>query len=174
MKKLFLLLIFSFALHVYGQDSDATLTTQSNVIRNETSARANTKGRIADMFQALIDSKLSRVDNAADTLGMTTASTASSTITLDLDSKKQRMFDGSATFSTAKTIAFSNTTNAHVFSFTFEITNVAAVLTLPSSVIMSNGDFDGDDWTPPSTGKYKMGGTFDGSEWWVEIAGPYQ
>lgn len=43
----------------FGQSSDATLTTQSDVIRNETQASGNTKGRVADMFQGLIDSKVS-------------------------------------------------------------------------------------------------------------------
>lgn len=37
--------------------TDAQLTTQSNVIRNETVQNANTKVRVADMFQALIDNK---------------------------------------------------------------------------------------------------------------------
>lgn len=44
---------------VFGQSSDATLTTQANVIRNETVPKANTAARVANMFQGLIDSKVS-------------------------------------------------------------------------------------------------------------------
>lgn len=45
-----------------GQSSDSQLTTQANVIRNEVNPAGNTKGRIADMFQALINSKQSRLE----------------------------------------------------------------------------------------------------------------
>lgn len=102
-----------------------------------------------------------------------TASTAGATITLDLNSQKQRIFVGSASFSTAKTIAFSNSTNALVFNFTFNVANVAGVVTFPTSVLMADVNFDGDDWTPPSTGVYEMGGTYDGTNWFVKIVGPF-
>lgn len=117
-----------------------------------------------DYVQAIYDS----------VLNSTSASTAGATITIDLNDQRQRMFVGSASFSTAKTIAFSNDGNALVFDVFFEVTNVAAVLTMPASVIMADVNFDGDDWTPPSTGKYEMGGTWDGTNWWVKIMGPFQ
>jgi hypothetical protein len=54
----------------FGQVSDAALTTQSNVIRDESVAGANTRVRIAAMFQAIIDSKVSLVKfPAPGTLG---------------------------------------------------------------------------------------------------------
>lgn len=53
-------------LSVFGQSSDAALTTQANVIRNETATGGNTKVRVADMFQGLIDSKLNLLENLSD------------------------------------------------------------------------------------------------------------
>jgi hypothetical protein len=101
------------------------------------------------------------------------ASTAGGTITLDMNSEKQRMFYGSATFASAKIMALSNTTNALVFNFTFEVTNVAAVLTLPGDWLMSSVDSDGTEWTPPSIGKYEIGGSWNGTNWYVKVAGPF-
>jgi hypothetical protein len=45
----------------WGQNTDAQNTTLFNVIRNETSPGGNTKGRIADAFEALNRSKESRI-----------------------------------------------------------------------------------------------------------------
>jgi hypothetical protein len=42
-----------------AQSTDADLTTQANVIRNETAPSGNTRARVANMFQGLIDSKAS-------------------------------------------------------------------------------------------------------------------
>jgi len=106
-------------------------------------------------------------------LDRATPSTAGGTITLDMNSQIQRMHVGSASFSTAKIIALSNTTNSLVFSFSFTVTDVAAVLTMPSDFVMSSIDWDGADWTPPSTGNYEMGGSYDGTNWIVKIAGPF-
>lgn len=100
-------------------------------------------------------------------------STAGSTITLNMNSLTQLIHVGSATFATAKTIAMSNTSNALAFSFIFEVTNVAAVLTPPSDWVMTTTDFDGTDWTPPATGRYKFSGTFNGTDWYVNANGPY-
>jgi hypothetical protein len=61
MKNLLALLFVLTSILVHGQVSDATLTTQANVIRNETSQGGNTRGRIADMYQAIINSKASLV-----------------------------------------------------------------------------------------------------------------
>lgn len=104
----------------------------------------------------------------------TSASTASSPITLDMNSQLWRSFVGSATFATPKTMALSNTTNSLEFRFFFEITNVAAVLTFPSDWISADDSFDGTDWTPPLTGKYYMAGDFNdtSNEWTVSIYGP--
>jgi|GEM_PF-5835404 len=60
MKKIYALLFCIASFYsVLSQSTDAALTTQSNVIRNETTPGGNTKARIADMYQGLIDSKVS-------------------------------------------------------------------------------------------------------------------
>jgi hypothetical protein len=109
------------------------------------------------------------------TIDQVTTSVAGGTITLDMNSQIQRSHVGSATFATAKAIALSNTTNSMFFNFFFEVTNVAAVLTVPSDWLMSTDDFDGTDWTPPATGKYEIGGSFDdlNNVWYVKLAGPF-
>jgi len=106
-------------------------------------------------------------------LAVTSVSTASSTITLAFASAVKKTFNGSASFAGPKTIAHSNDSLAVELKFLFEITNVAAVLTPPASYLMSDPRFDGTDWTPLDTGKYKMVGDFDGTNWSVEILGPY-
>jgi hypothetical protein len=106
-------------------------------------------------------------------LSSATPSTTGGTITLDMNSQQQRMHVGSASFSSAKIIAMSNATNALQFQFIFEVTNVAAVLTVPSDWLMSSANFNGTDWTPPGTGRYVFGGMFDGTNWYVNDGGPY-
>lgn len=54
-----ILAVLVTAFPVYSQSTDAALTTQSNVIRNETLPGGNTRARIADMYQGIIDSKVS-------------------------------------------------------------------------------------------------------------------
>ena len=44
-----------------AQQTDAQLSTQADVIRNEVAKGANTKGRVADMFQNLNDSKINNL-----------------------------------------------------------------------------------------------------------------
>lgn len=58
MRYLIALLFLLLSCLAFAQDTDAELTTQADVIRNETASGGNTKDRIADMFQALIDSKV--------------------------------------------------------------------------------------------------------------------
>lgn len=124
------------------------------------------------ILQSSVDGEL--IATAKYVLDRATPSTAGGTITLDMNSQIQRMHVGSASFSTPKTIALSNTTNSLVFNFVFTITDVAAVLTLPADFKMSDVlQFDGTDWTPLSTGEYEMAGSFDGTSWLVKIAGPY-
>lgn len=105
-----------------------------------------------------------------------TPSVAGGTITLDMNSQKQRSFIGSATFAAAKILALSNTTSSLFFNFIFEITSVAAVLTFPSDWLSSSLDFNGTDWTPPNTGKFEFGGSFDdvNNFWYVKVSGPFQ
>lgn len=63
---LYLLILLGFA--GFAQQTDASLTTQANVIRNETAPGGNTKTRIADMYQSIIDSKFSLVPWVTGTL----------------------------------------------------------------------------------------------------------
>lgn len=109
-------------------------------------------------------------------LDQATPSTSGGTITLDMNSQIQRSHVGSASFSGPKTIALSNTTNSLVFNFYFNVTNVAAVLTMPSDFKLPiSADWDGSAWTPPATGEYEMGGSFDdvNNIWYIKIAGPF-
>lgn len=107
------------------------------------------------------------------------ASTSGGTITLDLNSKINSSFVGSATFATPKTMAFSNVLSGSsdpvYFNFFFEVTNIAAVLTMPSDVVMSDINWDGTDWVPPTTGKCEMVGSYDNTNnlWYVKIQGPF-
>jgi hypothetical protein len=89
-----------------------------------------------------------------------------------MNDARQRSFYGSATFSSAKTMAMSNETDSLLFNFHFEVTNVAAVLTFPTDWKKDATDFDGSDWTPPATGIYELGGSWQGTYWSIKIYGP--
>jgi hypothetical protein len=108
------------------------------------------------------------------TLTSTSASTASGTVTLDMNNLTQRMFVGSASFATSKTMALSNSTNALVFNFHFEVTNVAGTLVMPASWLMADINFGANTWVPPAIGKYELGGSYDGTNWKIKIMGPFQ
>lgn len=102
-------------------------------------------------------------------------SVAGSTITLDMNGQKQRSFNGSATFATAKTVAVTNSSNTYTFVWTFEITNLAAALTVPADWYLNSPDYNTSVWTPPATGKYFLSGKWDSvlSAWFININGPY-
>jgi len=110
-----------------------------------------------------------------NTLTSVSTSTSGGTITLDLNSHIQTIHIGSASFSSSKTIAFSNTTNALVFNFHFEVTNVAGTVVWPSNTYMAdiNWNTGSNTWTPPAIGQYECGGTYDGTNWKVKILGPF-
>lgn len=105
-------------------------------------------------------------------LDLATPSTAGGTITLDMNSQKQRLFAGSASFSTPKIIAMSNTTNAQGFGLAIDVTSTSAVITVPADWIMYVDEFNGTTWTPPTTGVFELGGTWYGTFWSVKIVGP--
>lgn len=72
MKKLIqIILLLFYACTSFAQSTDAELTTQANVIRNETITGANTPLRIGNMFRALIDSK-KNLDEAYTSTTLTT------------------------------------------------------------------------------------------------------
>jgi hypothetical protein len=68
MKNLIFILLFCVGVNAFSQSTDAELTTQANVIRNETIPGANTPLRIGNMFRALIDSK-KNIDEAYTSTG---------------------------------------------------------------------------------------------------------
>lgn len=120
-----------------------------------------------------VQAAIEELDALIAPLTYTTTSTAGGTITLDMASLIQRMFRGTASFATPKTLALSNATNALVFGLLVEITDVAAILTVPADWYMNDINYDGTAWTPPEIGRYELGGTLYGTEWMVKIQGPF-
>lgn len=122
-----------------------------------------------DLVQYLADSFLNSVTDQLETLSI---NTTNPTITLFFQDCRDRIFFGASSFATAKTIDFDSATNALRFSFIFEITNVAAVLTFPSSVVMSDARWDNTAkaWTSVDIGKFKADAVFDGTNWYIEIS----
>ncbi len=174
----------------------ADFNTSSGVVSidytNGQAATGSVKGLLTSADWTKFNSKLSTITLSGDVTGtggssitttistkyavdLSTPSTAGGTVTLDLNSQFQRMFLGSASFATGKTMAVTNITNSRVFDFNFEVTNVAATLTLPAIWLMADSNFNTGTriWTPPATGKYEMSGTYDGTNWRIKIAGPY-
>jgi len=149
----------------------AQLKSTAAVIRDETAIGGNTKLRVYNMLIDLIDSLCLILDIA-------TVSTTSGTIDFDFALKQARKFLGSASFATAKSITFSNATNAVEFDFFFQITNVAAILTFPSSVIMNDVRWEATgakEFEPDGVGWFKGHAELKGSEWMVDISKiPYQ
>jgi hypothetical protein len=124
------------------------------------------------------------VDNAVAggglyVLDLATPSTAGGTITLDFNNQVQRMFVGSASFATPKTIALSNDTNGLVLNLVLTLTNVAAVLTFPSTFTMlaTEGGARWNDgaktFTPAATGKHEFSATWDGTDWNMKATTTY-
>jgi hypothetical protein len=113
--------------------------------------------------------------SGGSTLDQIEVATAGGTITLDFDSKIERMFVGDAPFATPKTIAFDNDTVALLGQFVFDISNIAAVLTFPSDVIMQGSDSRWDagafEFTPDATGKHQFSISWDGTNWILLAAG---
>lgn len=120
-----------------------------------------------------VQGTLQRIANLSG--GVLSVVTTAGTITLNFANKIQRNFAGATSFATPKTVARSNDTNAVRFEFTFEITNVAAVLTF-TGYKMSDVRWDAtsDEWEPAETGKYKAIATYDGTDWLLDISpSPY-
>jgi hypothetical protein len=117
------------------------------------------------------------VSSSTDFLESASADTSGATITLDMTDLKQRMFVGSASFATAKAMALSNNSNALVFQFAFQISNVAATLTWPAGFTMQSDDTRWNSgtrvWTAAAIGKYEASATYDGTEWKLKISAPF-
>lgn len=109
-----------------------------------------------------------------------TVDTAGSTITLDMANLKQKSFVGSAAIGAAKTIAFSNITNAVVIPF-FRFTLSAAYPLTFSNVKMSltginSGNWErnnANEWQPDAAGEYEAYLTHNAGQWRVRIEGPF-
>lgn len=71
MKRLIQIILLLCSASAFAQSTDSELTTQANVIRNETIPGANTPLRIGNMFRALIDSK-KNIDEAYTSTTLTT------------------------------------------------------------------------------------------------------
>jgi len=144
----------------------AQLVTTATVIRDETAVGGNTKLRVYNMIVDLVDSLCLILD-------IVTPSTASGTITFDFELKQKRTFWGSASFSTPKTIAFDNDSEAQEFDFVLNITNVAAILTFPATVTMDDVRWEATgakEWEPSGTGSFKGHAVFDGTNWKIDIS----
>lgn len=113
----------------------------------------------------------------ANDIDIVTVSTAGGTITFGFGGEEETIFIGSASFGSAKDIVFDDDSNAKKLSFSLNITNVLAVLTFPSSVIMSDVRWEATgakEWQPDATGVYKGTAFFDGTNWIMDIsAAPY-
>lgn len=149
-----------------------------------------TKGTLADdgTGEALRDGGLKLDANFAETyITILSVVTTAGTITLSFlvaaivsgggtFSAIRRIFLGATSFAGPKTIALAASTESKIFDFYFQITNVAAVLTLPDSFILSDPlRWDpttpgSKTWSPLKIGKYKMHAVFDGTSWWCDIS----
>jgi hypothetical protein len=94
-------------------------------------------------------------------------------IVLNFDGRKNRKFVTTANIATPKTITATNDTNKGHFDYTFPISNVAGVLTCPTTFKMNDVRKSGNDWTPDSIGRYKWIGDWDGTNWNIDVYGTY-
>ena len=125
-----------------------------------------------DFRQDISDSFLSSVDYVTEA----SVDVSGASLSLDFDSSALGLFYGSASFATAKDLVFTNDTNKKAFDFTFEITNVAAEIGLPSDCTMQDALWERSSdnvWSPLDIGKYLMEGKFINSEWKIKITGPW-
>lgn len=116
-------------------------------------------------------------NGTSNRLDLHTADTSGATITLDFELKMERMFIGSASFATAKTIALSNDGNALVLNFVCTITNVAGTVDFPTTFTMQTTDSRWTDashrFTPATTGKHEFSATWDGTDWNLKVTNAY-
>ena len=106
-----------------------------------------------------------------------TSSTAGSTITLDFSNRREVTFVGSASFSTAKSVATANDSIAQRFYFSIQITGTPTLDFGSGSVFKSNNnDFVASTQVLSFTGGdgfYLITGTKVGSNWWLTVEGPF-
>lgn len=105
-----------------------------------------------------------------------TTSTAGSTITFDMALKYTRMFIGSAPISTPKTIALINDSAARVIPAKLNLSNLAGVLTFPTSFTMFDARWNdtNHEFTPSVVGVHEFSATnYGDGEWLLKVHGPY-
>lgn len=112
-----------------------------------------------------------RFDNSV--LTQVSTSTAGSTITLDMDFKTQRMFYGSAAFSSGKNIVLADTANALVFYFTFIVNSSGGTLTMPTNWKIEDDRVTGHVFTPAGADTLELWGARNAfnNSWNVAISG---
>lgn len=117
------------------------------------------------------------VNGTSNRLDLHTSDTSGATITLDFELKMERMFIGSASFATAKTIELDNDDNALVLNFVCTITNVAGTVDFPTTFTMQTTDSRWTDashrFTPATTGKHEFSATWDGTDWNLKVTNAY-
>lgn len=134
------------------------------------------RGIGSDDMRTFVTDITTLTDLPSQALASDEVDTSGATLTLDFNGSKHRLFVGSASFATSKTIALSNSTNALIFTFSFEISNVAATLIFPSTFTMSDPRWTDSTHTlnlNPDTGKFKLKAEYNGTDWYMELFGPY-
>lgn len=141
--------------------SVASITVQNNsvdlAVREKLNFRRDT--------QATDDGSVINVDFRDP---LSSVSTAGATITLDFESRVRKGFYGSASFSSPKTLAFSNDTNARVLdAFFFDID---AGGSLAITGYMADGRRVAGVWTPYDAGRYVMWGYKNATDWHLFVS----
>lgn len=123
-------------------------------------------------------SDIAALADGVNEVGFTDLGTGSGTLDLNFGGQWIMFFRGQTSFSTAKNVTLSNTSNAYKFDFSFTIGSVAATLTFASGFIGDTSDPRWDSalhrWTSDAIGKFRVTGTFDGIDWFLEFTkAPY-
>lgn len=157
-----------------ARKTNAQLLALAQTIIDETQPSGNTKGRVGGLLQDIVDSMTS-LNNG---VGQGVVDTSGATLTLDMDSRAERVFKGSADIGAIKTWALSNSANALCIpSFIFTLTGLYTQ-TMPANFKMSDARWNAGakTWTPMDIGQYNAKAYFDGSSWLLTIdqnSGPF-
>lgn len=184
--------------------SDTQLLINSDIVKNETATKANTATRIGTLFHDIVDSKINNIIFTGYTATTKTSinskvnttlfntytgntildrinTTTGSSVTLDFNSKTQRMFKtGSVSnyvTTTSMSISLLNNTNALVFNWIIFV-NANLAITMPSSFQMVSAESRWNSGTKVLTLNYvnkkiEIGGVFDGTNWAVKVTEDY-
>lgn len=96
-------------------------------------------------------------------------------ISLPFGDEEETIFICTVDLSSAKSVDLLSDSNAKKFSFSFNVTNVAAVIEFPTEFIMNDVRWDSGtkEFTPDATGRFRGLAFFDGTNWLLDISGPY-